>query len=448
MCAMITHVGSPKMLKSADHLLTSHKPARSDIRYWQGVVFQRVRKRSSGLQERAKHYSVQLRLGGRREEFNLSTANRAVAAQKARTIYEYLKANGWEPTLRKFKSQSPPPAQAGAVRTVGDFIAAIQSTTEANRTTAQYILRFRKIVADILKLDGEKKKYDYRGKGRKQWLKQIDALELHSLTPARIQAWRIEYLNGAGKSPAAQRAAKISVNSTLRQARSLFSPKRLAYIQLPEGFQSPFSGIKLEPRQSMRYRSGFDVTKLIAVARTELASEARESYKVFLLALLCGLRRAEIDRLTWSAFDWDKTKLHVEVTEHLAVKNQDSIGEVDLDGELVDLFKGFYAERTDEFVIESDRPLKLEATYFNYRCDKVFEELSDWLRKHGVRGQRPLHALRKEYGSQICERHGLYAASRALRHAEVGITAQHYLDKRSPATTGLGALLSPETTAR
>lgn len=63
------------MLKSADQLLTTHKPARSDIRYWQGVVFQRDRKRD-GTRERAKHFSVQLRVGGRREEFNLARRNR------------------------------------------------------------------------------------------------------------------------------------------------------------------------------------------------------------------------------------------------------------------------------------------------------------------------------------------------------------------------------------
>jgi hypothetical protein len=75
------------MLRSADQLLTTHKPARSDIPYWQGVVFQRVRKRD-GPRERAKHFSIQLRVGGRCGEFNLGTANRVVATQKARAIAE------------------------------------------------------------------------------------------------------------------------------------------------------------------------------------------------------------------------------------------------------------------------------------------------------------------------------------------------------------------------
>jgi len=82
------------------------------------------------------------------------------------------------------------------------------------------------------------------------------------------------------------------------------------------------------------------------------------------------------------------------------------------------------------------------STYPHYRSQRIFKRLTNWLREHGVNGERPRHTLRKEFGSQICDRHGIYAASRALRHSDVGTTALHYLDKRSRATTGLGALLS------
>ena len=46
------------------------------------------------------------------------------------------------------------------------------------------------------------------------------------------------------------------------------------------------------------------------------------------------------------------------------------------------------------------------------------------------------------YGSQVCDRNGIYAASRALRHASVAVTAAHYVDKKSKVTSGLGAVLS------
>jgi hypothetical protein len=63
------------------------------------------------------------------------------------------------------------------------------------------------------------------------------------------------------------------------------------------------------------------------------------------------------------------------------------------------------------------------------------------MREKGVSGGRPLHTLRKEFGSHVCEQFGIYAASRALRHADIGITSQHYLDKKTRVTAGLGKLL-------
>ena len=70
-------------------------------------MFQRVRTRKD-LQAQSKHFSVQLQFAGRREEFNLGTANKAVAASKAREIYEQLKVTGWAATLAKFKSGREP----------------------------------------------------------------------------------------------------------------------------------------------------------------------------------------------------------------------------------------------------------------------------------------------------------------------------------------------------
>jgi hypothetical protein len=145
------------MLESDDQLLTrsqSRKYARSDIRYWQEAVFQRVRHRK-GQKQRAKLFSVQLQARGRREEFNLGVGNKAQAAAKAREIYEHLKVNGWTATLAKFKPENGQ-QQVQGVQTVGDFVGAIEATTPANRTVTEYIRRFRKIVADIFELDSER----------------------------------------------------------------------------------------------------------------------------------------------------------------------------------------------------------------------------------------------------------------------------------------------------
>ncbi|HEY0792438.1 MAG TPA: hypothetical protein VGD78_15350 [Chthoniobacterales bacterium] len=73
----------------------------------------------------------------------------------------------------------------------------------------------------------------------------------------------------------------------------------------------------------------------------------------------------------------------------------------------------------------------------------LFEDLIAWLRRKGVNATNPLHALRKEFGSQINAQHRLYAAKEALRHADIQTTAAHCLDRKQRTTSGLGRLLLP-----
>ena len=112
--------------------------------------------------------------------------------------------------------------------------------------------------------------------------------------------------------------------------------KHLETVDLPD--PTPFAGIKFELRQTTFYRSSLNIEMLVDAAREELSSKEPEAFKVFLLAVMVGLRR-------------------------------------------------------------------------------------------------------REFGSQINLKHGLYSASRALRHGNIEITAQVYIDKRERAAIGLGHLL-------
>ena len=51
----------------------------------------------------------------------------------------------------------------------------------------------------------------------------------------------------------------------------------------------PFSQVAFEPRQSLQYRTNLQT--LIAKARDQLAESDPEAFKVFLLAIMVGLRR-------------------------------------------------------------------------------------------------------------------------------------------------------------
>jgi hypothetical protein len=59
-----------------------------------------------------------------------------------------------------------------------------------------------------------------------------------------------------------------------------------------------------------------------------------------------------------------------------------------------------------------------------------------------VTASKKLHELRKECGAVIANTMGIFAASRALRHSDIRLTAQYYADKKVRITTGLEAALA------
>ncbi|MBA3543802.1 MAG: tyrosine-type recombinase/integrase [Chthoniobacterales bacterium] len=408
--------------------------AKTDVRYWQKVIFQPTYTHD-GVRHRVPHWSVKIQHGGRRETFALDTPNKAAAAATAREIFLALKAEGWDAVVARFKPSTQ--ASNSPVTTVGNFLEAVKAIWSGHpKTLADYARAFRKIVADIFDIDGDRTKYDHRTGGREAWIARVHQVRLSELTPDKIQRWKVKFLKRS--DPAKQRSASISVNSLMRQAKSLFAPDIVKFI--PNLPPSPFEGVPFEPRRSTRYQSAFDLKSIIRAAQDELPPE---QFKIFLLALMAGLRRNEIDKLEWGAFDWDRNQISIQTTQYFHPKSEDSTGDVEVDPEVMELFRGFKARSTGNFVVESPIAPRPEASYSHYRCQKLFKSIANWLRDHGLTGGRPLHTLRKEYGSQICAKHGIYAASRALRHSDIAITSQHYLDRRVPARAGLGVFLSP-----
>ncbi len=73
-----------------------------------------------------------------------------------------------------------------------------------------------------------------------------------------------------------------------------------------------------------------------------------------------------------------------------------------------------------------------------YRCDATFKTLVTWLQDQGVPGHRSIHTLRKEIGSVIASREGIFAASRYLRHSDIHITSKLYADTKTLVSAGLG----------
>jgi integrase len=425
-------------------LRTPRRHAKTDLRYWEQAVFQPTYTKG-GETKVVGEWSAKIQHAGRRETFGLNTANRSTAGEKAKKIYLSLLAGGWEATLAVYK----PKAAKKFVVTIGDFLGEVKVRAAGHPKTIEgYCRCFRSIVADIFGIDGGTTKYDYRTGGRAKWIANIEAVKLADVTPQRVQEWKLRFLRRAGSDPTKQRAAKISVNSAMRQAKSLFTPTMREFVALDLPHGTPFDGVKFEKRQNMKYRGGFNVAEVIRLAVAELPLE---QLKIFLLAVMAGLRRNEIDKLEWPAFRWAESLIRIETSRFFHPKSEDSLGDVQVDAEVMEIFRGYHkaakmnrgrrAGADGDFVISSKNPARLGANYEHYRAEREFAALAKWLRAHGVVSDRPLHTLRKEYGSQICAKHGIYAASHALRHADINITSQHYLDSKKRVTAGMGHLL-------
>jgi integrase len=414
---------------------------KTHVNFWRvRLRRQRYGSKQTGTYRELPAFYVRIYYQGRGHAFSLHTLNETAAATQARDIYLRLLREGWDPVLRRFRSAPEPVAQNPMV---GQFLAEVSAKAGLRpRTLRNYSNCFRTIVAEVFNVRAEGSKFDYRGQGNAQWRARIDAVKLIRITPARVQAWKVARLKAAGESPAVQRSAKRTINSYIRCSRALFSRKILKFVNLVLPSPLPFEGVALEQAGSMRYQSSMVVADLVAAANKELKREHPEAYKIFVLGLFAGLRRNEIDGLEWSALGWSTNVIRVKNTDVLHLKSDESEGVVAVDHEVIKGLKAFHKLSQSNFVVTSQRPPRPNSELAYYRCEQHFDFLNEWLRGKGIDANKPIHELRKELGALVVSKHGIYAASRVLRHSDIGTTARHYADQKHRISVGLGKLLA------
>ncbi len=422
---------------------------KTDVRYWKTKVVRRQRLVGGELIT-DRHYSVQLQLQGRRTRFPLNSGNKTTAASKALEIYLDILTLGWDKAVAKHKSARKKAGQdeddtAFIERpTVGDLIRiAAEFSTVRQSTFNSYAKAIRKIYADAMKIPGAQK-FDGRSGGAARWQKRVDQIYLDQLSAELVIRWRNFFLTEDGDDPLTKRRRINTSNTLIRNARGLMAKRHLPFLKermrLPDPL--PLENVPLLKPPSMRYHSKIDAHGIIADARKEIENDHPERYKALLLALVCGLRRGEIDNLLWESFDFDRKILRIQNTRYHELKTEDSAGEIDLSGEVNDAFRTLHQRASSKFVIESvHEPHRTDSGTRYYRCNLVFKELGDWLRTKGGDKMRPIHELRKEAGSLVAAEYGIFEASRFLRHSDIRITSQVYLDKKRRVTPSL--LLTP-----
>lgn len=406
--------------------------SKADTRFWlqPGKLFK---------WEDSANYSLQVQFKGQRMALSTGTGNREAAARIAAGIYNDLLTLGIEGALAKHR-----PTKGEDVSTLGAWIESARRVFDKSPTTFDaYARAARHIAASILQVERDKKRFGRKGGTFRQ---QADMTPVSLFTARAVQEWMIRYVKERGaNNPARQRAARISCNSCLRMARSLFQEDIAKHLPPLEMEERPFEKVDFYPRESMKYHSKIDPSILLGKARADIAEANPEAFKILLLALGAGLRRGEIDRLLWRQIDLDGGEIHVEVTEAGGLKSADSTAKVAIDETFRGLLRGFKAKADSQYVIAGGAGEGGSRAWGQrYRCQDTFDSLLAWLRKNGVEDRRALHTLRKEAGAIIATKSGIYSASRFLRHSDIKTTAQHYADNKERVSIDLGALLPPE----
>jgi len=150
------------------------------------------------------------------------------------------------------------------------------------------------------------------------------------------------------------------------------------------------------------------------------------------------LRRREADLLEWQSFDFAGGTLRIMPTKWYKLKTNESAAVLPVDPEIGTLFLGWKAKAKSGFVIESNCEPKAVG-YQWYRCEETFKSLLEWLRSKGVTGNKPLHQMRKLFGSAMADLYGLHVASAASRHSDIRTTSESYVDRTVKLSAGFGS---------
>jgi integrase len=382
-------------------------------------------------------YSVLIQHDKRRERFPLHTSNKRQASELAREIYRTLQNGGWDLTIAVYKKGQTIDGDL----TVGQYLDAVARVwTKHEATLHNYTRSLRMIVTELFNLDPDNQRFNYKHAGSAAWRARTDAVYLSDITTDRVNTWALGYAGrniktrGPGAAPETNHVAlnrrRISANSYLRTAKSLFSPKLLKRT----GFKLasiPFKDVEFFGGTDSRYFSDFDIRKVLTAAQAELAPFDADAYSVILLSAVAGLRRGEIDLLEWPSIDFKHGAIQLRVTEYYRPKTPDSLRQVPFKAPWVlDWFKARRTAQGEQarFVVAPAAQYQPDQKTDYYRCADLLSKVSAWLRARGVKAIRPLHTLRKEAGADIVRRMGLVAGAAFLRHKTTAVTAAHYTD--------------------
>jgi integrase len=412
--------------------------------YWRKKLGKRIYKTAQGNMAECTEYCIRLQFNGTRRRFNTHQSNKEQAIDVAIKFYNKLQSSGsWEETIDHIF----PKRDHRVGITIGEFTDAIlKHSTKKEATLQIYFKKFHTLISEIFGIKRDKMASYANGEAYKTWLARVNAIKLSDVTGEKVQTWKKRRLLECNNDPKKEACTRNTINTILRNSKALFAQSIRTILPLELPANTPFDGIEFERTDIVPYSSkihslrGFldnahnklweDYTPDdVAAGVVRVKSEA---YKVILLSLLAGLRRDEIDTLTWDQIDFVANVIRVRTTAHTATKTFGSERDVHMNEFLAGRLSMMREQnKNTEFVISNDViPNMKLITQHHYRCRRIFRFVSRWLRQNGINDSKPIHALRKEYGAEIYKHFGSFAAQNQLGHKNITTTSKYYFSPK------------------
>ncbi len=326
-------------------------------------LFRPVSVKRDGRRVQSANWCVRFQHKGKRTCRSLGTADYRLANQRAKQLVAAVRHKGWASALEL-------PTSHGSLL-LEEFLEQFQ------RSAVSRGLRPRSIHAASENL--------------RRIARDLGAKRLADLTPQALQHWA----QGWEFKP-------VSLRAALKNAAAAFSKTSLQSLGMAD-LPNPFAKLvrpKVD-REPFAAPPRAWIQGLMRQGMEELAGEPRLA---FVLALGCGLRWGEIISLNWEDVQPGSVRIAAEKAKGRR-------------GRAIPIGK-----RVHE-ILEAGRG---QGAVIKGEPAEVHKTLSDWLRAHGIKDAKPVHYLRKCFGSLAVADHGIFIGSKLLGHASIGITASTY----------------------
>ncbi len=412
--------------------------------YWKGRLYRNTYHNRSGETVEVPEYYVRMRYAGITRQVRLDHANKDSAAEQALELFGRVQAHGWK-VIEDRKAHLP------SSPTIEQFLAEYEKATKSmDKAPRPITVRlYSRCLLQLCEVAGVK--------------------NIRELTREAIERARDSYRANSRTEGRADSQIRNTLSTIIRNSAACFSKEARSIMQRNGlTLENPFTGVRcgsdIQPVSPLPHniveriwadanllRDGdpkAQDTKLTQyVRRYKKAHEGREpgrwvpidfrephpdAYAALLLAFGCGLRANECDKARWTWLKKDgQGNCFIEVAKEADFRPK---GE---SSRLIkiphDLHDALHSTRSDTGPYILGGPASTESSEQGgglYRRPNTFRVVNQWLRNRGVEAGnkygKPLHRLRKQFGSEVATSFGLFQAQKLLGHASPTITARHY----------------------